>query len=175
MDGNGEVQSATVAATGAVVLTFNVPLGATINTDLGARFRIGTVQDQVDSPIGFAMDGEVEDYLVRVKGLDYGDLPASYPTNEANDGPRHGVAEIPTTYLGGGVDPDPDGQPSSDAGEVAGGDDGDGNDDETGVVEPSMIFRGEQASFTVNVTTNTTAYVYGYIDWNNDDDFQRRK
>ena len=64
------------------------------------------------------MDGEVEDYLVRVKGLDYGDLPASYATLEANDGPRHGIAETPRTYLGAGVDVEPNGQPDSDAGEV---------------------------------------------------------
>jgi len=162
-----EVQWTSVTATGAVVLTFNVPLDAKINSDLGARFRIGTVQDQVDSPIGFAMDGEVEDYEVRVKGLDYGDLPNPYATLESNDGSRHGIAETPTTYLGAGVDVEGDGQPDSDAGEINGGD----GADENGVVEPAMIFQGETTSFTVNVTTNTKAYVYGYIDWNGDKDF----
>lgn len=45
-------------------LVFAVPIGATINTDLGARFRIST--DHALGANGAAPDGEVEDYLLRV-------------------------------------------------------------------------------------------------------------
>jgi hypothetical protein len=164
-----EVQWKSVASSGPITLTFNVPLNAVINTDLGARFRVGTIQDQVDQATGFAMDGEVEDYLVRVKGLDYGDLPdlqagvstGDYQTNYANNGPRHAVAETPAIYLGASVDVDTDGQPDLGAGEDGtNGDDNDSDgDDENGVTKPVMIFQGENAVFTVNVTTNTNVYV----------------
>ncbi|MBK9490234.1 MAG: hypothetical protein IPO07_16760 [Haliscomenobacter sp.] len=177
-----EVQGKIATSSGPVRLIFDVPLNAVTNIDLGARFRVGTVQDQVDQATGFAMDGEVEDYLVQVKGLDYGDLPdffagvstGDYQTNYANNGPRHGVPATPQLFLGAVIDVDADGQPDLGAGEDGtGGDDNDGDatgDDEDGVVGPPMIFRGEEASFavTLNLTnlTGTTAYVYGYIDWN---------
>ncbi|MBK9490236.1 MAG: hypothetical protein IPO07_16770 [Haliscomenobacter sp.] len=170
--GNGEIQFSTVAAntSATVTLTFNVPLGASavINNDLGARFRVGTVQDEVDQATGFAMNGEVEDYLVRVKGLDFGDLPTPpYATQDGVDGPRHGVSEDPKVYLGTKPDVELDGQPDPNAGETGNGD----GADENGVVEPAMLFQGEEAKFTVNVVTNTTAYLYGYIDWNKDGEF----
>jgi uncharacterized repeat protein (TIGR01451 family) len=167
-DGGAEVASATIDGSGMTELVFQVPLDAAINTDLGARFRIGTVQDEVDDPTGFAMDGEVEDYLIRVKGLDFGDLE-DYPTTDAEDGPRHGVSEDPTVFLGGQPDVEGDGQPDEDAGEIDGGDEG----DEDGIVEPAMIFRGEKATFTATASngSGTTAYLYAFADWNGDGDF----
>ena len=144
-------------------------------TDLGARFRIGTVENEVNTANGLASDGEVEDYMVQVKPLDFGDLndltagsgTGDYQTTYSNDGPRHGLPLIPTNaqiFLGGGVDAEADGQPDINAGATGNGD----GADEDGVIIPSMFFRGEQADFTISVTTNTTAYIYGYIDWNND-------
>jgi hypothetical protein len=60
-----------------VMLMFKTPDETIIplNQPLAARFRIGTVQDQVSTPKGFAENGEVEDYFVNVKGVDFGDLP----------------------------------------------------------------------------------------------------
>ena len=143
-----------------------MPGDAVIGQDLGARFRIGTLQDEVDQATGFAMDGEVEDYLVRVKGVDYGDLPADYPVTLAQDGAAHGVSATPAVYLGASVDTETDGQPDSDAGETDGGDNGAGApDDEDGVAEPAMLFAGQPAVFTVDVVTNTTAFLYGFIDF----------
>ena len=123
-DGPNEVVSVTIPANttaGSFPLTFDVPIDATINTDLGVRFRIGSIEEEVNDPTGFAMDGEVEDYEVRVKGLDYGDLPdltagvdvGEYETIFDNDGARHGVEEMPEVFFGESVDTDEDGQPDS--------------------------------------------------------------
>ncbi|MEZ4992307.1 MAG: GEVED domain-containing protein [Saprospiraceae bacterium] len=159
-----------------IELTFDVPLDAVPATDLGARFRISTDGDfMMDmSSEGFAMDGEVEDYLVRVKPLDFGDLPDLFIVNYDEDGPRHGLPELPLVYIGGGVDQDPDGQPSPSAGEENDGDDGDGSDDEDGVTKPDEIFRGEQATFLVDVVNNSPnqAKLVGFVDWNRDLDFE---
>lgn len=48
-------------------LTFNVPTGASTSTDLGARFRLGTLTCSPDGNGGF---GEVEDYLIRIGRFD---------------------------------------------------------------------------------------------------------
>ena len=161
-----EVQMETVSETGVVTLTYDVPLDATINTDLGARFRVGTVEDEVDQATGFAMDGEVEDYIVRVKGLDYGDLDSPVATEEGDDGPRHGVSEEPEVFFGSTVDVEPDGQPDPDAGETGAGD----GADEDGIVEPAMLFAGEVAIFeaTITNTSGNTAFIAGFVDFNDD-------
>ena len=138
----GEARSVTVPA-GTVSqdypVVFQVPFHIPHGRSVGARFRISTDADFVlnGSPYGSLPDGEVEDYLVRIAGLDFGDLPdtasgtgpGNYRTLFANDGPRHVI--VPEVYFG--VDPDsnpldaePDGQPNS----TATGDDQDGNDDE---------------------------------------------
>jgi hypothetical protein len=166
----GEMQSEIVSTSGPVELTFPVPLDAVINTDLGARFRISSDQDFIDNmpSTGFAMDGEVEDYIVRIKGLDFGDLPENYLVTDAEDGPRHGQPETPEVYLGGAPDGDDDGQEDPDAGEVDGGD----GADEDGVTEPAMLFRGEDAVFTLDVVTNTEVKVAGWVDFNGNGQFE---
>ena len=127
---------------------------------------VGSVEDEVDQNTGFAQDGEVEDYMVRVKGLDYGDLDDPVATEEGEDGPRHGVPEDPEVHFGELVDTDDDGQGDPDAE----GDDNDGTDDEDGITPPNMLFTGEAATFAVAVTNETggPVYVAGFIDWNND-------
>ncbi|TVS09583.1 MAG: hypothetical protein EA424_26790, partial [Planctomycetaceae bacterium] len=47
--------------------------------------------------------------------LDFGDAPDSYGTTLAQDGARHVLLPSIPLWLGAGVDPDPDGQPTSDA------------------------------------------------------------
>ena len=51
------------------------------------------------------MDGEVEDYYVRVKGVDFGDLDDPYETLDEDNGPRHGIPEEPEDLLGYGTRP----------------------------------------------------------------------
>lgn len=169
--GPGEVTSATASSSGTVELTFDVPLTAVTGVDLGARFRIGTVEDEVDQATGLASDGEIEDYLVQVKDLDFGDLPddtvndtPDYNTDYEDNGPRHGLSSTPLVFIGDGVEQDEDGQTSEDA---------DGDTEEDDVMIPAMLFRGEQAVFNMNVTNNSdsSAKVVAYIDWNGDGDF----
>lgn len=72
-DDTGESVSTTVAdgTAGNVMLTFNVPPGATTGADLGARFRLSTATGlSATDPLGNngpvpAPDGEVEDYLIQ--------------------------------------------------------------------------------------------------------------
>ncbi|MCE7987254.1 MAG: DUF11 domain-containing protein, partial [Caldilinea sp. CFX5] len=61
-----EAISATVssnAVSQTIALNFTVPMTATMNLDLGARFRLST--DAALGPNGPANDGEVEDYLIQ--------------------------------------------------------------------------------------------------------------
>ncbi|NLS92909.1 MAG: S8 family serine peptidase, partial [Planctomycetaceae bacterium] len=89
-----------------------------------ARFRV-TTDGNVPGPDGLALSGEVEDYLIDVTPMDYGDAPASYSTLYADGGARHVIAG---PRLGTLADHDYDGQPSSDAL----GDDDDTPNDGTG-------------------------------------------
>ena len=126
---------------------------------------------------GAATDGEVEDYLLPVRALDFGDLPdtvggtgaGDYETLEANGGARHIIG--PDLRMGlNGPDPDADGQPAS----GADGDDTDTQgDEEDGVTIPSPITAGQSATFVVEVFNDSAgdATVYGFVDWNNDGDF----
>ncbi|WP_293160325.1 GEVED domain-containing protein, partial [Okeania sp. SIO2C9] len=94
--------------------------------------------------------------------LDFGDLTDNYQTLLANGGPSHVIN--PNIQIGALIDDETDGQPSANA-------DGDGND-EDGVSIPTLT-AGENATFEVDVTNNTgsDATLYGFIDWNNDGDF----
>jgi len=75
--------------------------------------------------------------------------------------------------MGSSVDPDPDGQPTI----GADGDDNDGDgDDEDGVIFPSLPFSaGGTGSLQIivsgSVDGSNPAYVYGWIDWNQDGDW----
>ncbi|MEM7030747.1 MAG: SdrD B-like domain-containing protein [Chloroflexota bacterium] len=112
---------------------------------------------------------------LQLTSLDYGDLPdaspgtssGNYETLNANSGPSHII--IPNLQIGSTVDPDIDGQQSTNAN----GDDIDTEgDDEDGVTIFPTLFAGQNTTIPVDVTNNTgsIATLYGYIDWNNDGD-----
>jgi len=148
---------------------------------------------------GYAPNGEVEDYFVHVQpGYDFGDLPdalpgifpgvvsnsstitqADYKTRLADNGPRHVIRSDLSFFESGltPVDSEPDGQPSAEA-------DGDGSD-ETGmlsvIVHQSVsnitsasidIYLTMLANLPVDNRTGTNAYMYGFLDANNDGDFE---
>ncbi|NDC78818.1 MAG: carboxypeptidase regulatory-like domain-containing protein, partial [Chitinophagia bacterium] len=121
--------------------------------------------------VRLAPGGLVQNNNFPLQCLDLGDLPTGYPVTVAQNGARHYVRQSPTVFLGSSVDRDANGQPDANAGQQSGGDDGNGSDDENGVTKPSTFYRGQTATFTVSVQTNTKAYIYGYIDWNFDKDF----
>ncbi len=153
-----------------------------------ARFRIST-DPNADQPTGHVSDGEVEDYLVTIDNLDYGDAPdtgpgtaeQNYQTLASDDGPTHFVN--PSIYLGFGVDAEPDSpQIFNNNGQLkqrlsANGDDEEGIDDEDGLVQPSVdlqLTADEKPEVQVVVTneTGSTAWLWGWIDFDRDGRFE---
>ena len=146
---------------GTAVLPVMVPIDAVPGTSY-ARFRYSSQTGL--SPVGLAPDGEVEDYLVTVSALDFGDLPDTpYPTLLINNGPRHTITAL---TLGLAIDNEADGQPNA----TATGDDlaGATPDDEAGVTFPGLI-AGQTATVVVNASG--AGQLNAFFDWNNDGDF----
>ncbi len=161
---------------GPATLTFDVPVGAAPGASY-ARFRCAIAA--VNTPLGGAPDGEVEDYPITIvnTAVDWGDLPATapgtaFPTLAAANGPRHVLSS--NLYLGQCVDAEGNGVPSA----QANGDDGasgtvpagfpactTAGDDEDGVTLVTPLIAGNQAC--VRVTANNTAagVLQGWIDF----------
>lgn len=146
-------------------LTFAVPCDA-IPGDSYARFRFSSTG--TPSFAGPAMDGEVEDYALLVKGFDFGDSPdPRYPTLLESDGARHIVLTTGNPTLGQLVDIEPVALQS--ANHL--GDDADGVDDEDGVtfLESELIpGTTTQIELTAGVVGGQ---VSAWIDWNLDGDW----
>jgi hypothetical protein len=160
-------------AIGPNALTFTVPPNA-VPGPTYARFRCAT-QPQ-PTPLGLAPDGEVEDYRVTIENtvVDYGDLPDSYATLLASNGPRHVMSQ--NLFLGACVDNDDDGQP----GATAIGDDTGvagpttpttygtctpANDDEDGVTLVTPLIPGNQACVAVTANNGVAGVLQGWIDF----------
>jgi hypothetical protein len=99
--------------------------------------------------------------------LDFGDLPNSYGTLLANNGPRHTI--VSGLGLGAAIDAEADGQPNA----SATGDDINGTpDDEDGVTFLTPLVGGTNAKIRFTITTPTqNACLNLYIDFNADGDF----
>ena len=144
-------------------LEFPVPDGAAVDTDVFARFRFAS--EGTLSFDGLADDGEVEDYLVRIEhAWDFGDAPSTFPTRLIDDGARHIIVD--GVYLGGGVDHEDNGRPTT----TADGDDNDGNDDEDGIEFLTPIVPGE--SFTYSVLSSAIGWIEVWFDFNADGDWK---
>lgn len=167
-DPRDRIASALPLVAGANTLSVAVPCDAPTGASY-ARFRL--TSGGVGSPHGWANDGEIEDYAVALRRYDFGDLPdanpntvpGDYRTRLADDGARHLI--VPGLHLGGGVDAEADGQPSTAA-------DGDGAD-EDGIAFPAQFHFGSPARVTATATNAlaAAATVCGFIDWNGDGDF----
>jgi fimbrial isopeptide formation D2 family protein/uncharacterized repeat protein (TIGR01451 family) len=113
--------------------------------------------------------------------MDYGDAPATYPTEAASQSNPAAAARhfiVDGIYLGSGVDEETDGQPSANAlGDDTNGDDEDGVtfDQYIGTtVQPSAIMTiGETASIEISATvpTTQTGYLNAWLDFNGDGDW----
>jgi len=139
---------------GSNVMTFNIP--ATADTGIAyARFRFRDFNAPINFD-GLVTNGEVEDYALTIlenqTEYDFGDAPENssgdYPTTLAYNGARHLI--VPGIYLGGQVDPEPDGQPNI----TADCDDMDcqfpsAGDDEDGILLPDSVSPGEIVNITV--------------------------
>ncbi len=90
--------------------------------------------------------------------LDFGDLPAPYPTLLADNGPRHSI-DPGGARLGSSLDSETNGQPHA----LARGDDLVGVDDEDGVVLLDPLVPGTAARF--EITIGAPGYLSAFIDW----------
>ena len=144
------------------VLAVTAPCTVTPAAKSFARFRISTAGALL--PAGVAADGEVEDSTVVLRGVDFGDAPAPYPTLFAANGARHVVTGT-GPVLGLAPDSEPNGQPTL----GANGDDLTGLDDEDGVVFTSPVIPGQNA--TVTVTASAPGLLQAWIDFDADGDF----
>lgn len=140
-------------------VAFATPADAVVGATF-VRFRISTKGGL--SPEGAAEDGEVEDHIVRIDELDWGDAPEPYPTKSDNNGAANRIDPKGKYILGSYIDAEVDGQPSQDAL----GDDEKDKADEDGVTIPSVLTRGQ--SFTISVSTPLAGYLGAWIDWNGD-------
>ncbi len=158
---------------GETELTFDVPAGLADSGDFDAyvRFRFSTTGLLSDGtamlPTGEALDGEVEDYRIRVISTptDWGDAPdPDYPTLEDNSGASHTIS-TDVLCLGGAVSLDPLPKPNP----TATGDDDDDGVDFSGVsLTPGQ---DSDVSFTVTNETGLEAYLSAWIDFNRDGDW----
>jgi hypothetical protein len=171
-------------------ITFQIPQLATDQAVSYMRLRVSTTQSLTAG--GAAADGEVEDYQVFMvsEARDYGDAPdnmpgiGDYPTLLSSNGASHAIVpglslgEIDPVLLIEQIDRDFDGQPNA----TATGDDinypAAGLNDENGIIFDPNLSRfvpGGVAQIDVNVTNtlagNTQAYLYGWVDFNRDGDW----
>ena len=153
-DGNLDVASAS-SNDDAVVIHLNTNgLGTawtsttvTSATDDARSVFLADIDDDGDLDVLSASFGDNSVNWFENVGIDFGDAPDSYGTLLATDGARH-TATGPR--LGILRDNDPNGQPSADAGATGlTGDDGDGTDDEDGVVQTSHLIPGRTVTFDV--------------------------
>lgn len=143
---------------GANVLLINIPANANTGWTY-ARFRFSTFQSL--SYTGSALNGEVEDYFIRIneptpQGFDFGDAPQSYQTLLANNGARHFLN--PAVFLGNAIDIEPDGQPDP----MAQGDDMNNTDDEDGVAVQVTLLAGPGG--WIYVTASCSGFLNAWID-----------
>ncbi len=159
-DPRDRIATGQALTSGANTVTVNVPCDAKSALSY-ARFRLSSTG--VSGPGGLAQDGEVEDYLVSVAGLDFGDAPdPTYPTLLKSNGARHAVLPVNNPTLGTRVDTEPDGQPNA---TLTGDDTNGGTNDEDGVTFPSDLIPGTNG--TVIISTGATGgLVSCWIDFN---------
>ncbi|HEX4955046.1 MAG TPA: GEVED domain-containing protein [Thermoanaerobaculia bacterium] len=145
------------------VVPVAVSCAATPAAKTFARFRFSTAGGLTSEDV--AADGEVEDFTVAVRGLDFGDAPdPAYPTLFASNGARHVVTG--SLFLGA-IAPDVDNDATPNA--TATGDDITGLDDEDGVTFTSPLVRTQLA--TVTVTASGAGLLDAWLDFNGDGNF----
>ena len=177
-----------------------VQFDASTSTDPNASDFVFTIQDSNEPGADDANDSDVDPATFNspcvnlesreddptvdagvTAALDYGDLPDSYSTLATSNGASHSLKT--GLYLGSCVDFEPTGSPDFEAGtDGSGGDDQStaifeegtcvGTDDEDGVTLLTQMIPGSTACVEVTATsTNGTAVLNAWIDFNGDGDF----
>ena len=175
-DPGEQVFTDTSLTNGTNILSLHIPPGDGPETTNTMRFRFGSQTNL--SYTGWAIDGEVEDYTVRVnRWMDYGDADESLglPVTRAMDGARHLV--IPGFHLGTKIDWEPDGYASigADGDDLRGVRDDDdgvrvwwgGGYDCLGAAE--LVANG---SYELRVIASTSGYLNAWMDFNQDGDWE---
>ncbi len=151
---------------GANSISLNIPCSAQPGQSY-LRFRLS--DGGISLPTGASPSGEVEDYTVLTRGLDFGDAPDSYTTLRGSSGPSHVI--LPGFSLGTLNESEPEASPSA----GANGDDVTGSDDEDGVTFQSPVLQlcvsNSLTVFLTNSALAATPFLDGFIDWNGDGDF----
>lgn len=138
---------------------------------------VGAITLLIDGTLNSATDLTMSRF--ETVTLDFGDLPETTGTTNypgfttLPTGAHHVIGNL---KLGALIDSESDGQPDADAGGPAsaptGGDDGNGVDDEDGVVRTPAVLWQPGSTVSVDVTiTGGDACLSAWIDWNNDGDF----
>lgn len=157
---------------GTNTINFNVPCDAAVGIS-HSRFRFSSAGGLGIG--GQAMDGEIEDHMVIINGVDFGDAPNSFPVTIANNGGSHGVSALSPLYFGACVDTEADGQPSlgADADDINVGTGVvgtcAGNDDEDGIVFNDPI--ATCLATDITVTVNSAGVLDAWFDFNSDGDW----
>lgn len=152
---------------------------ATVNNQTyGVRLRVTTeiLEDDTNTAtidersLGFAANGEVEDYFLTANNLDLGDAPDSYQTLILSDGPAH--AYVSNLYLGAAtIDSDVTVTPSINSDS----DDNTSTDDETGIDQPLPLVSASATSFSVELSaynaSGSMATLVAWLDKNQDGRF----
>ncbi|WP_146143546.1 GEVED domain-containing protein [Photobacterium phosphoreum] len=168
----------TAVATALVWATISSP---TNNSTVYLRTRLtsapltDSVSGAVEDPrsYGYANGGEVEDYALQVADQDFGDLDDTFATLGLSGGPYHGLSNKTNIYIGSAtIDTEGDGQPSVDAD----ADDLTGSADENAFSSPTPILPLTASTYSAYVAvrnnTSTDAYLYGWLDWNQNNQFE---
>ncbi|PSU23543.1 L-type lectin domain-containing protein [Photobacterium kishitanii] len=178
----GKVDTISTGQDGTYTYTFNVDqLRYLIPGQSFFRFRLSTDPLSVTDSNGVASDGEVEDYNVLLGGGDFGDLPDTssttavnnYQTDFVNNGPYHSIDALSSLYLGTQA---PDADITSLQSINADGDNIDNINDEDGLLSKILPVLSNGAGYQANVSvTNNSgknAYLYAWIDWDRDGNFE---
>ncbi len=110
---------------------------------------------------------------MQVADQDFGDLPDTFDTLGTSGGPYHGLSNATNIHIGSAtIDTEGDGQPTA----GADGDDTTGSADENALSTPTPILPLDATSYSVFVpvrnNTGGDAYLYGWLDWNQNNQFE---
>ncbi|MEM7049860.1 MAG: IPTL-CTERM sorting domain-containing protein [Acidobacteriota bacterium] len=168
----GGTSAALGPASGTFPLTYSAPCDATPQAVTFARFRLSSAGSLLPTGSAAVADGEVEDFSLQIKGVDFGDAPDTYATT-GSGGASHTI--VPGFSLGSANDTEPDGQPTSDAlgdDSDADGDDEDGVAFAGGMAMAAACSNGNGLTVTLdNAAGLGTAFLDAWIDWNRNDVF----
>ncbi|PSU84881.1 hypothetical protein CTM93_06785 [Photobacterium phosphoreum] len=168
---------------GSLTQQTNGTFSGTVNVSgLSVGDTIGAISFSDHAPGTGAVSGQTSEFsanfIVGAGDLDYGDAPDStvgvgvqdYRTSKADNGPSHSIST--GLFLGTNAT-DEESDALGVAQLLAQGDDLDANNDEDGLSQVELVNTATEYSMPVKVTntTGSDAYLYAWVDWNNNGRF----